>query len=344
LRFQRERGRPTAGRLTLAHFFGHSGRMTTYSRMGYNPTVSGRHTMRALVTGATGFIGRRLFATLDRPVALSRHPTRARAALGASAETFDWDPEVAPPPKESLHNIDTVFHLAGESVGEGRWTPERKQIIRQSRVLGTRHLVDSLAAAAPRPQVLVCASAVGYYGDRGEEILEESAPPGSDFLAEVCEAWEAEASRARSLGMRVVSVRTGIVLGPKGGALARMLPPFRLGLGGRLGSGHQWMPWIHLDDLVGLYLHAAGKPEIEGALNGVAPAPVPNTEFTKTLAAVLHRPAIFPVPEFALRLALGEFASVLLASQRVVPRVAERTGYAFRYAKLADALRSATGN
>ncbi|HYM11550.1 MAG TPA: TIGR01777 family oxidoreductase [Bryobacterales bacterium] len=300
--------------------------------------------MRALVTGATGFIGRRLFSELDRPVALSRHPARARASLGSSAEIFGWDPEAAPPPKESLHNIDVVFHLAGESVGEGRWTPARKQLLRQSRVLSTRHLVDALASLDTRPQVFVCASAVGYYGDRGDEIVEETAPPGHDFLAELCQAWEAEAARARSFGVRVVSIRTGLVLGPSGGALARMLPPFHLGLGGRLGSGRQWMPWIHLDDLAGLYLHAAEKPGIDGPMNGVAPAPVTNAEFTKTLAAVLHRPAIFPVPAFALRLALGEFAGVLLASQRVAPRVAESTGYRFRYTALADALRSATGS
>jgi uncharacterized protein (TIGR01777 family) len=299
--------------------------------------------MRALITGATGFIGRRLFSELGRPVVLSRHPARARASLGSNAEIFGWDPEAAPPPKESLRNVDVIFHLAGESVGEGRWTPERKQLIRQSRVLGTHHLVDAIASVDPRPRVLVCASAVGYYGDRGDEQLDETSPPGSDFLAEVCQAWEAEAARARGLGLRVVSVRTGLVLGSSGGALVRMLPPFKLGVGGRLGSGRQWMPWVHLDDLAGIYIHAAEKSDLDGPLNGVAPAPVTNAEFTKTLASVLKRPSIFPVPEFALRLALGEFASVLLASQRVFPRVAERTGFRFRYTVLGDALGSAIG-
>ncbi len=299
--------------------------------------------MRTLVTGATGFVGRRLVGRLERPAVLSRDPEQARRVLGGDVQAFRWDPEAGPPPAESLEGVDVVFHLAGEPIAAGRWTADRKQRIRDSRVQGTRRLVAALEAATARPRALVSASAVGFYGDRGEEVLDESAAPGNDFLAEVCRDWEAEAGRARALGVRVVTSRTGIVLGEAGGALARMLLPFKLGLGGRLGSGRQWMPWIHIDDLVGLLLHAAERSDIDGPLNAVGPAPVTNLEFTRTLAAVLRRPAIFPVPEFGLRLAFGEMASVLLASQRVTPRVAETTGYSFRYTTLDAALRSATG-
>ena len=295
--------------------------------------------MRALVTGATGFVGRKLLQLLERPVVLSRDPERARRALGADLAVFPWDPEAGPPPAESLRNIDAIFHLAGETVA-GRWNEAKKQRIRESRVRSTQRLVKALEAASPRPAVLVCASGVGYYGDRADEVLEEISPPGQDFLAQVCRDWEAEANRARALGVRVVALRTGIALGPKGGALAQMLIPFKLGVGGRLGNGRQWMSWIHLDDLAGLYLHAAERAEISGAVNAVAPAPATNQEFTRALAAALHRPAVFPVPEFALRLAVGEFATALLSSQRAFPRVAEQTGYQFHHPDLAEALRA----
>ena len=188
--------------------------------------------------------------------------------------------------------------------------------------------------------MLVSASAVGYYGSRGDEVLDESAPPAHDFLAEVCIAWEQAAQQAAAFGMRVVNPRIGIVLGSGGEALGKMLLPFKLGLGGRLASGKQWMPWIHLDDLVGLFLHAASHQEVVGPMNAAAPEPVINRDFTRTLASALHRPAIFPAPAAALKLALGEFAEVLLASQRVVPRVAEQTGYVFQYPELADALQA----
>ena len=299
--------------------------------------------MRALVTGATGFLGRRLLNSLTRPVVLSRDPERARRALGEAAQPFGWKPEAEPPPAEAFRGVEAVFHLAGEPVAEGRWTAAKKERIRQSRVRGTRNLVTAIESLPERPRLLVSVSAVGFYGDRGEEVLEETAGPGSDFLAQVSREWEAEAGRASSLGVRVVTPRIGIVLGQGGGALAKMLTPFKLGLGGRLGSGRQWMPWIHLDDVVGLMLHAAEKNEISGAMNTVSPTAVTNSEFTRTLASVLRRPAIFPVPALAIRLAFGEMAEVLLASQRVVPRVAEKTGYRFRYPGLAEALRAATG-
>jgi uncharacterized protein len=298
--------------------------------------------MRALVTGATGFIGRRLIASLERPVVLSRRPDAVRPMLG-DVEALAWQPEAGPPPAEAWNGVQAVFHLAGESLAAGRWTAKRKALIRSSRVLGTRNLVAGMEAQQVRPRVLVSVSAVGYYGSRGDEILEEGAEPGNDFLAKVCQAWESEANRASQFGVRVVTPRIGMVLGPGGGALARMVLPFKLGLGGRLGSGRHWMPWIHVDDLVELLLHVATVTQISGALNAVSPNPVTNREFTRALAHSLHRPAIFPVPAFALRVMFGELATVLLASQRVVPRVAEKSGYAFRFANLDEALRDVLG-
>ena len=297
--------------------------------------------MRALVTGATGFIGRRLVRELDRPLILSRRPEEARKILGA-AEVHAWNPEEGPPPVEAFEGVEAIFHLAGDSVASGRWTAAKKARIRRSRVQGTANLVEGLRNLKSRPRVLVSASAVGYYGSRGDEVLEEASAPGTDFLAGVSVAWEAEAGRARELGLRVVTVRNGMVLGAGGGALARMLLPFKLGLGGRLGDGRHWMPWVHLDDVVGLMLDAA-KSEISGAMNAVAPEPVINQEFTRTLARVLHRPAVFPVPRFALALLFGELSTLLLASQRVVPRVAERAGYKFRFTSLEEALRQSVG-
>ncbi len=286
--------------------------------------------MRALVTGATGFIGRRLVSKLEGPVVLSRDPRSG----------VPWNPVAGPPPAEAFRDVQVVFHLAGDPVAEGRWTAEKKERIRQSRVLGTRHLVQAIESLSVRPRVLVSASAVGVYGDRGDEVLDESAAPGADFLAEVCRAWEAEACRARDLGVRVVTIRTGIVLG-KGGALAKMLLPFRIGLGGRLGSGTQWMPWIHIDDEIGLLLHAAERDEVAGPMNASAPEPVSNLEFARTLGRVLRRPAILPAPRAALGLAFGaEKAAMLLGSQRAVPRAAERTGYRFRFSQIEPALRA----
>jgi uncharacterized protein len=294
--------------------------------------------MRTLVTGATGLIGSRLVERLDGiAVVLSRDPVKAGRRF-AEVEAHAWAPEAGPPPSTALHDLDVVFHLAGEPVGAGRWTAERKRRIRESRVLGTRHLIGGLADQPHRPRVLVSASAVGYYGDRGDDELDETSSAGRDFLAEVCAEWEREALAAESLGIRVVCVRTGIVLARDGGALAKMLTPFRLGAGGKLGGGKQWMPWIHLDDVVGLLMHASREDQIRGALNAVGPRPVTNAELTRTLGQALHRPAFFSVPRTALRLAFGEMSGILTASQRVLPRVALRTGYAFQHADLGGAL------
>jgi hypothetical protein len=296
--------------------------------------------MKAMVTGATGFVGPRLLRLLDSPVVLSRNADRARTALGSLAgPIYRWDPLQGPPPAQAFEGVDVVLHLAGESVAEGRWTAAQKARIRDSRVIGTRHLVQGIAQAAAKPKTLVSASAVGYYGDRGEEELTETAAPAHDFLADVCVEWEREALAAQQHGVRVVTARTGIVLGAGGGALAKMLTPFKLGAGGPLGNGRQWMPWIHVADLSRMYVHAADHGEISGPMNAVAPHPVRNSEFTKALARQLHRPAFMPAPYLGLRIVFGEFAKVLFASQRVVPKVALDTGFEFQYPEIAAALR-----
>jgi hypothetical protein len=296
--------------------------------------------MKALVTGATGFVGPRLLRLLDRPVALSRDPDRARAKIGHLVDRIiRWDPMQGPPSPDSFDGIDAVYHLAGESVAEGRWTAAQKARIRDSRVVGTRNLVQGIAQSTNKPSVLVSASAVGFYGDRGDEELTEASPPGDDFLAQVCIDWEREAVAAERHGVRVVLARTGIVLGAGGGALEKMLLPFKLGAGGPLGSGRQWMPWIHVADLARLYVHAADTRAIDGAMNAVAPNPVRNSEFTKALGRQVHRPAFMPAPYLGLRLVFGEFAKVLFASQRVIPQVAVDTGFVFQYPEIAAALR-----
>lgn len=299
--------------------------------------------MRALVTGATGFIGRALLQRLDHPIILTRNPDRARQQL-PGVEAWIWHPPERAVCPEAFRDIRAIFHLAGESIAGARWNEAQKKRIRDSRVDGTRNLLSTLEVLPVRPAVLVCASAIGYYGDRADAVLDEQAPPGSDFLANVCREWEAEADRARGLGMRVVSVRIGVVLGKGGGALARMVPVFRAGLGGRLGSGRQWMSWIHIDDLITVLLKAAEDTRLAGPLNAVAPQPVRNADFTRALASALGRPAFLPAPRLALRLALGEVASSLLGSQRVVPKRLLEAGYTFLYPELGAALKQIVGN
>lgn len=297
--------------------------------------------MRALVTGGTGFVGQRLLAKLQQPIVVSRDAAKAEKQLaGSDAKAIAWNPMTEPLPAQALDGVDTVFHLAGDPVAEGRWTAAKKARIRDSRVIGTRNLVAGFRASLQKPATLISASAVGIYGDRGNAELDENSPPASDFLADVCTGWEREALAARDLGIRVVLIRIGIVLGKNGGALGKMLTPFQLGLGSPLGSGHQYMPWIHIDDLVEEMLFAARQPSVRGPLNGASPHPVTNREFTTTLGRVLGRPTFLPaVPPFALKLLLGEFAQVLLASQRVLPRAPLAAGFTFKYPELEGALR-----
>lgn len=293
--------------------------------------------MRALVTGATGLIGRHLVARLDAPRVLCRDPEKARLALGVS-EAVSWDSGRAVP-AEALEGVDVVFHLAGEPVAEGRLTTARKQKIRDSRVLGTRSVVTAMGQARPRPRVLVCASAIGFYGSRGEEALDEDSAKGLGFLADVCAAWEEEARTARAADVRVVWARLGIVLARSGGALAKMRPAYAVGLGGPLGSGEQWMSFVHIEDAVGLLLHAAERADVAGPLNVCSPRPERNAEFSRALGRAMHRPVWVRAPAAALRLAWGELADVVMASQRVVPAKARATGYAFRFETLDETLR-----
>jgi uncharacterized protein (TIGR01777 family) len=302
--------------------------------------------MNVTLTGATGLIGRRLVKALrdrgDGVTVLSRSPARAGATLGV--EAAEWDPLGGAAPPQALEQRDAVVHLAGEPVAQ-RWSADAKARIRQSREAGTRNLVDGLRAcgADARPRVLVSSSAVGYYGPRGDERVPETAEAGSDFLASVCVAWEREAQAARELGVRVVSVRTGVVLDASGGALAKMLPPFRLGVGGPVAGGRQWLPWIHVDDLVELYLHALDDASWSGAYNGSAPEPVTNRDFSKALGRALHRPAFAPVPAPAIKLLYGEMAEIVTEGQRAVPERTLAGGFAYKYddldAALSDALK-----
>jgi len=294
--------------------------------------------MRVTVTGATGRIGRHLVAALkqrgDEVTALSRDPDKATELLGV--EAFAWDLKEDAAPKEALTGRDAIVHLAGEDVGQ-RWTKEVKAEILDSRERGTRNLVHTIFDTKPRPKALICASASGYYGAHKDEIVDESGAPGNDWLAEVTARWERQADTAK-IGTRTVVVRTGIVLDAEGGALAKMLPPFKAGIGGPIGSGKQYMPWIHLDDLVGIYLAAIDNPSFQGRINASAPEPVTNKAFAKALGHAIHRPALAPVPGFTIKLLYGEMAQIVLTGVRMVPgRIAE-LGYEFQHPQLDAAL------
>ena len=296
---------------------------------------------RVLVSGASGLVG----STLVPFLTTGGHAvTRLVRGGRPDAGTVAWDPEAGTIDAAALDGHDAVVHLAGESIASGRWTPARKERIRQSRVRGTRLLAETLARLPRPPRTLVAASAIGWYGDRGDAVVDEDGAPGSGFLADVCREWEAATEPARAAGIRVVHVRLGVVLTPAGGALAQMLTPFRLGVGGRVGDGRQWMSWIGIDDAVGVLHRALVTTTMTGAVNGVAPEAVTNADFTTTLARVLHRPALLPVPAAAARLAFGEMAdALLLASTRVRPARLEAAGYAFRMPTLEGALRRLLG-
>jgi uncharacterized protein (TIGR01777 family) len=297
--------------------------------------------MRVLITGATGFIGRALVPILlgegHQLIALVRSEERARSLLGAEVETVALSSDVKAL-REALERSDAVVNLAGESIMGGRWTEARRRVLVESRVQLTKQLVSAIAEARPRPKTLISGSAVGYYGDHGTEVLHESSPGSNDFLARLCQDWEAAARLAEGFGLRVMTLRTGVVLGRDGGAMAQMLPPFRFGVGGPLGSGRQYMAWIHLHDLVRVIATALTDDRYEGSVNCVAPEEATNREFASALGRALHRPAVLPVPALALRVIFGEAAGVLLGSQRVEPRRLRELGFSCRFPTLDQAV------
>ena len=293
--------------------------------------------MKILISGASGVVGTALTKALRAEGGTVAHLVRPAGA--ASEGAIHWDPAAGSVDTSAMEAADAVVNLNGASIAGGRWTPARKAILSSSRVDATRALVDVLARLRQKPRVLVSASAVGYYGDRGDEILTESSGAGTGFLAALARDWEAEAMRAEASGIHTVLARFGVILSAEGGALPRMLTPFKLGAGGRLGSGKQWMPWIALEDVTRAIRFVIANEQLSGAVNVVAPNPVENAEFTRILARALHRPAILPAPTFALRLALGEMADeLLLASQRACPERLLAAGYAFRFDTLDTAL------
>jgi hypothetical protein len=306
--------------------------------------------VRVAVTGATGLIGgalvRELQARGDEVTVLTRDPSRAAQKLGA-VEAVRWsDPSSEPAPAEALAGRDAVVHLAGEPIAQ-RWTDDAKRRIRESRELGTRNLVAGLRALEePRPRALVSQSAIGWYGAHGDERLDESAPAATgDFLADIVVIWEAEARKAEELGMRVALTRTGVVLAQGGGALDKMLPPFKLGVGGPVAGGRQYVPWVHLDDVVGAMLFCLEDDErVSGPINITAPEPVTNKELSKALGRVLHRPAFAPVPALAVKLLYGEMATIVTTGARVIPKRLEELGYQFRTPELEPALRAAVAS
>lgn len=293
---------------------------------------------KVLISGSTGLIGEALVAALrargDAPVRLVRRETNS------PEPHLLWNPLQPFPDPARLEGFAAVVHLAGESVASGRWTAERKRRIRESRTISTRILAETLAGLKAPPPDFLCASAIGYYGSRGDEILDETSAPGDDFLAEVCVGWEAACDPARRAGLRTANLRISIVLAAKGGPLAKMLPLFKFGIAGRLGSGRQWMSWIALEDMIAAILYAIDDDRISGPVNCCAPYPVVNAEFTRTLAAAVRRPAILPAPAWALRLAIGEFADALLGSERVIPRKLQECGFGFKQPRLEQALAS----
>ncbi|MFN6563979.1 MAG: TIGR01777 family oxidoreductase [Nostoc sp. ChiSLP01] len=302
--------------------------------------------MKVAVTGATGFVGSRLIQRLHREghtiLVLTRNITFAQKVFPSGAfpnlEIVAYTPTQSGSWQSAIALCDAVVNLAGEPIGEGRWTPERKQEILNSRKLGTQKIVEAIVSANPKPTVLVNASAIGYYGTSETATFDETSLSGNDFLAEVCQAWEAEATKVKNAGVRLVILRFGIVLG-NGGALAKMIPPFKLFAGGPIGTGRQWFSWIHVDDLVNLILQALTKPEIEGVYNATAPNPVRMADLSHSLGEVMHRPSWLPVPSFAIEALLGDGAMVVLEGQKVLPKRTVETGFEYRYPNLQAALK-----
>src|SRR5258706_3586340 len=302
--------------------------------------------MRILISGSTGFLGTALIESLEREkhtvARLVRPETAQRIGRGASDQIVPWDPVAGQFDATAAEGADALVHLAGASIAGGRWNAPRKNLLRTSRIQATRHLIGALSKLQRPPRVIVAASAIGYYGTRGDETLTETSAPGNDFLAGLCREWEAETTRGAEFGARVVSLRFGIILAAHGGALPRMVTPFKIGVGGRLGTGRQWMSWLTLEETVSIIQFALASPGLAGPANAVTPNPVQNLEFTQVLARTLHRPALFPAPAFALRLALGEMAdALLLVSPKVLPAKLVNSRYRSLHPELADELEKA---
>lgn len=306
--------------------------------------------MKVAVTGATGFVGSRLVARLQQEGAqilvLTRNPAKAERLFPAAnfpgVEILAYQPLQSGDWQSQISGCDAVVNLAGAPIAESRWTPERKQEILESRTVGTAKIVEAIAQASARPAVLINSSAIGYYGTSETAVFDETSPAGTDFLAQVCQAWEAEAEKVRASSTRLVILRTGIVIG-QGGAVAKMLLPFQLFAGGPLGSGNQWFSWIQIDDLVSLILQALRQPSLEGVLNATAPQPVKMAELAQTLGAVLNRPSWLPVPAFALEALLGDAAKVVLEGQQVLPKKTQAAGFDFQYSAIQPALQDLLG-
>lgn len=298
--------------------------------------------MKVVVTGATGFVGKvivkKLLEAGDEVIVLTRNVAKAAIVLGSSCKYFQWENTNELPPKEAFEGADGVINLMGETISE-RWTDERKKSIYDSRIIGTRNLVAGISAGSNKPKVLVSTSAIGIYGDRGSEEINESSTLANDFLGKLCQEWEGEANKASEAGLRVVTIRVGIVLGKGGGALAKMLPIFKLGGGGPLGSGEQYMSWIHIEDLASMYLEALKNNSIQGPVNGTALYPTKNLDFTKALGKTLHRPTFLPAPAFALKFVFGEMSQILLGGQKVLPKKLSEAKFRYRYPTLEIALK-----
>lgn len=303
--------------------------------------------MRVFLAGATGMIGRPLVQCLldrgDVPVVLTRDPQRAAVKMAGAIEFVSGDPNARGDWMRSVGGCDAVVNLVGEGVFARRWSSAQKRRLRDSRVDSTRNVVEAIGEASSRPKTLVNASATGFYGDVPEGDVTEDSPPGEDFLARLCVDWEAAARAAEGFGTRVALVRVGVVLDRRGGALTKMVLPFKLGVGGPVGRGRQWVSWIHLDDAVAAFLHAVDHPAATGPINGTAPQPLRNKEFSKSLARALHRPSLFPIPPLGLRLALGEVACVVTGGQRVLPTRLLAQGFSFRYSTCDEAMRAIFG-
>lgn len=299
--------------------------------------------MKVLVTGASGFVGRRvvsqLLARKHEVVVLTRNLAKAAVILGSECKYELWINTNELPPASAFEGVDAVINLMGENIGGKKWDEAQKKKIYDSRIDSTRLIVDAMKSLPKKPRTLVNASAIGIYGNRGDEVIDENATQGNDFLAGVCRDWETEANKALDFKMRVVLMRTGVVLGKGGGALQKMLPVFKLGLGGRLGSGKQYMSWIHVDDLAAMYVQAVEDQTMSGAYNAVSPYPATNAEFTKALGKKLGRPTIFPAPEFAIRKALGEMSTIVLDGQKVVPSRFKEKKFQFKSATLEKTLK-----